>query len=98
MVLSLFALSKRAHDFFRYAFMVLIGLFALVVFALRNQIDIAIEVTREAAKALLDMPFMIVFPIVPAMVLGKSSLLGRNAKIISSSRKRKKEERRQNFS
>lgn len=55
---------------FGYAFMVLIGLFALIVFALRIQIDIAIEVTREAAKALLDMPFMIVFPVVPALILG----------------------------
>lgn len=53
-----------------YAFMVLTGLFTLICFALRNQIDIAIEVTRESAKALLDMPFMIIFPVIPAALLG----------------------------
>jgi len=53
-----------------YGFLTLIGLFALICFALRTQIDIAIEVTREAAKALLDMPFMIIFPIIPAAFLG----------------------------
>jgi len=49
-----------------YAVMVLTGLFAFCVFFLRTQIDIAIEVTREAAKSVLDMQTIVLFPIIPA--------------------------------
>eukprot|EP00462_Mataza_sp_D1_P001407 CAMPEP_0175092832 /NCGR_PEP_ID=MMETSP0086_2-20121207/2674_1 /TAXON_ID=136419 /ORGANISM="Unknown Unknown, Strain D1" /LENGTH=652 /DNA_ID=CAMNT_0016365723 /DNA_START=32 /DNA_END=1990 /DNA_ORIENTATION=- len=52
-----------------YLFMALTTIFLLVVFFLRTQIDIAIEVTRESAKALLDMKWLAVFPLLPAILV-----------------------------
>lgn len=51
-----------------YIVMGLAALFTVVLFFFRNQIDIAVEVTREAAKALLDMKAIILFPLMPCLV------------------------------
>ncbi len=37
--------------------------FSLIVFALRNQIAVAVEVMKESARALVAMPLIAAFPI-----------------------------------
>jgi len=44
------------------------GIFVLVMFFMRKRILIAIGVVKEAARAMTDMPLLIVFPIVPVLV------------------------------
>lgn len=64
--------SPDIVDYLKYAsyfFTGATGVFLLVVFFLRNQIDIAIEVVRESGTALLDMPFLSLFPIWPAILV-----------------------------
>lgn len=51
-----------------YTVMGLTGLFGVVVFFLRKEIDIAIGVTKMAASAMLDMQSIILFPIFPALL------------------------------
>lgn len=47
------------------------ALFLLIVISLRSRIQIAIEVVKEASRALTQMSSMLVFPIIPlALALG----------------------------
>jgi hypothetical protein len=43
-------------------------LFVIVILVLRKKIDIAIEIVVEAGHAIVDMPWMIAFPIVPGLL------------------------------
>jgi choline transporter-like protein 2/4/5 len=53
----------------RYYFSGTNVLFIIVLFFLIQRIDIAIEVVRESAKALLDMKWLSVFPVFPCIIV-----------------------------
>lgn len=61
--------SIQYLEFAGYFVLCCVGLFTLICFFMRNQIDIAIEVNKEAALALIDMKSMILFPIIPALLV-----------------------------
>jgi len=52
-----------------YTVWTLTGIFLLVMFALRTQIRIGIEVVKEAARALMDIKLIIFLPVVPLVVM-----------------------------
>jgi hypothetical protein len=58
-------------DVMEYSGYVVMGfsvLFALIVCCLRNKIKLAIEIVKEAGEALVDMPALIFFPLVPVFL------------------------------
>lgn len=57
--------QRQAFEYGGYVMWGLTALFLLVILALRTQILIAVEVVKEAARALLDMKELIIFPILP---------------------------------
>lgn len=46
----------------------LMAIYLLVMFSLRTQIKIAVEVTKQAGAAVVDMPFLTLFPALPALI------------------------------
>ena len=50
-----------------YVFAIATGLFFCAVLFMRDRIAIAIQVTKEASKALLDMPSLLLFPLLPLL-------------------------------
>eukprot|EP00808_Paulinella_micropora_P008797 g44557.t1 len=48
-------------------------IFLLVVFAIRKQIAIAVEVVKQAAVAIEDMPYLIFMPIIPLLFVVKQA-------------------------
>ena len=61
--------------YFSYAIFIIVGLYLIVLLALRKQILIAIEVVKESAGAINDMKMLVFFPIWPSLaVLGYLAL------------------------
>jgi Plasma-membrane choline transporter len=58
----------KAMDYLGYAVGICTFLFVIIVICLRERINIAIEVVREAAKAIQDMRTLVLFPIGPFLV------------------------------
>ncbi len=52
-----------------YACAALTFLYFCAIVFMRDRIAIAIQVTKEASKALMDMPMMLFFPIIPFLVI-----------------------------
>lgn len=59
---------SRAMRAIGIAVAVATAIFVLVIFFLRERIYIAIEVIKEASSAILDMPWMVFFPVWPLLV------------------------------
>jgi hypothetical protein len=68
-VLSTFtASSLKAQEAIGWAFVIVTFIFLIVMFALRKQILLAVEVIGEAAKAMRDLPWLVCFPVFPFVV------------------------------
>jgi hypothetical protein len=52
-----------------YVCAVLTFLYFCAIVFMRDRIAIAIQVTKEASKALMDMPMMLFFPIIPFVII-----------------------------
>lgn len=70
-------LEKERAQWLKYTAYILsaiIGIFAIICFFMRNQIDIAVEVVKESSRALMDMKGLLVFPLLP-MAIGVAYVL-----------------------
>lgn len=60
--------SLKAQEAIGWAFVAGTVVFLIIMFALRKQIKLAVEVIGEAAKAMRDMPWLVCFPVFPFVI------------------------------
>eukprot|EP00808_Paulinella_micropora_P024157 g61490.t1 len=60
--------SLKAQEIIGWAFVVGTVIFVIIIFAIRKQLWLAMEVIKEAADAIQDMPWLMCFPVFPFLV------------------------------